>query len=64
VYLLQKGVDPCQQLGNGMWFKNPLLLFSSFVSVMKSHISILILVYGCVCSSHGAGWILGRWVGL
>jgi len=47
---------------NGMWFKNPLLLFSSFVSVMKSHISILILfmvVYAARMEQVGY-WVGGR----
>jgi hypothetical protein len=60
VYLLQKGVDPCQQLGNGMWFKNPLLLFSSFVSVMKSHISILIMFMAVYAARMEQ---VGYWVG-
>jgi len=41
-------------------FKNPLLLFSSFVSVMKSHISILIL-FMAVYASHMEQ--VGYWVG-
>ena len=45
---------------NGMWLKNPLFLFSSFVSVMESHISILIL-FMAVYAAHMEQ--VGYWVG-